>query len=50
MRFEYCLGSEKGTQSLRLVILTSPALLAVAVDVQNDFGEDTSCLKGDKLP
>ena len=33
-----------------LVILSSLALLAVSVDAQNDFGEDTSGPKGDKLP
>ena len=50
MRFEYCLGSENGTQIYGLVILSSLTLLAVAVDAQNDFGEETSGPKGDKLP
>ena len=33
-----------------LVILSSLALLALAVDVQNDSVEETSGPKGDKLP
>ena len=39
-----------GLKVYRLVILSSLALLAVAVDAQNDFGEETSGPKGDKLP
>ena len=33
-----------------LVILSSLALLAMAVDAQNDFGEETSGPKGEKFP
>ena len=50
MRFEYCFGTENGTQSLRAGELSSLALFAVAVDGQNDFGEETSDPNGDKLP
>ena len=50
MRFEYCLGTENGTQSLRAGELSSLAHFAVAVDGQNDFGEETSDPNGDKLP
>ena len=39
-----------GLKVYGLMILPSLALLAVAVDVQNDFGEETSGPKGDKLP
>lgn len=39
-----------GLKVYGLMILSSLALLAVAVDVQNDFGEETSGPKGDKLP
>ena len=39
-----------GLKVYGLVILSSLALLAVAVDAQNDFGEETSGPKGDKLP
>ena len=38
-----------GLKVYGLVILSSLALLAVAVDVQNHFGEETSGLKGDEL-
>ena len=50
MRFEYCLGSGNETRSYALVIFSSLALLAVAVDAQNDFGEETNGPKGEKLP
>jgi len=39
-----------GLEVYALVILSSLALFAVAVDAQNDFGEETSGQKGDKLP
>ena len=39
-----------GLKVYRRVILPSLALLAVAVDAQNDFGEETSGPNGDKLP
>ena len=38
-----------GLKVYELMILSS-LLLAVAVDAQNDFGEETSGPKGDKLP
>ena len=41
---------EMGLEVYALVIFSSLALLAVAVDAQNDFGEETSGLKGKKLP
>ena len=50
MRFEYSLGSGNGTRSLRDSDFFSLALFAVRVDAQNDFGEETSGPKGDKLP
>ena len=39
-----------GLEVYALVILSSLALLAVAVDAQNDLGEETSGPKGEKLP
>ncbi|PFX29341.1 uncharacterized protein LOC111325050 [Stylophora pistillata] len=39
-----------GLEVYALVILSSLALLAVAVDAQNDFGEESSGPKGEKLP
>ena len=39
-----------GLKVYELVILPSLTLLAVAVDAQNDFGEETTGPKGDKLP
>ena len=39
-----------GLKVYGLVILPSLTLLAVAVDALNDFGEETSGPKGDKLP
>ena len=39
-----------GLKVYGLVILPSLTLLAVAVDPQNDFGEETSDPKGNKLP
>ena len=39
-----------GLEVYALVILSSLALFAVAVDAQNDFGEETSSPQGDKLP
>ena len=41
-----------GLKVYELMILSSLALLAVAVyvDARNDFGEETSGPKGDKLP
>ena len=39
-----------GLKVYGLVTLPSLTLLAVAVDALNDFGEETSGLKGDKLP
>ena len=39
-----------GLEVYALVIFSSLALLAVAVDAQNDFGEETSGPKGEKLP
>ena len=41
---------EMGLEVYALVILSSLARLAVAVDAQNDFGEKTSGQKGEKLP
>ena len=41
---------EMGLEVYALVILSSLALLAVAVDAQNDFGEESSGPKGEKLP
>jgi len=41
---------ELGLEVYALVILSSLALFAVAVDAQNDLGEETSGPKGDKLP
>ena len=41
---------EMGLKVYGLVILPSLALLAVAVDAQNDFGEETSGRNGDILP
>ena len=41
---------EMGLEVYALVIFSSLALLAVAVDAQNDFGEETSGPKGEKLP
>ena len=38
-----------GLKAYGLVILSSLALLAVAVDTRNDFGEETSGPKEDKL-
>ena len=40
---------EMGVEVNALVILSSLALLAVAVHAQNGFGEETSGPKGDKL-
>ena len=40
---------EMGLEVYALVILSSLAFLAVAVHPQNDFGEETSGPKGDKL-
>ena len=39
-----------GLKVYGLVILSSLALLAMAVDAQNDSGEETSDPNGDKLP
>ena len=39
-----------GLEVYALVILSSLALLAVAVDPENDFGEETNGPKADKLP
>ena len=39
-----------GLEVYALVILSSLALFAVVVEAQNDFGEETSGPKGDKLP
>lgn len=39
-----------GLEVYALLILSSLALLAVAVDAQNDFGEESSGPKGEKLP
>ena len=41
---------EMGLEVYALVIFSSLALLAVAVDAQNDFGEETNAPKGEKLP
>ena len=49
MSFGYCLGSENGTRSLRVGDLSSMTLFTVAVDAQNDFGEETNRPKGEKL-
>ena len=49
MSFGYCLGSGNGTRSLRVGDLSSLTLLTVAVDAQNDFGEETNGSKGEKL-
>ena len=40
---------EMGLEVHALVILSSLAVLVVAVHAQNDFGEETSGPKGDKL-
>ena len=47
MSFGYCLGSENGTRSLRVGDLSSMTLFTVAVDAQNDFGEETNRPKGE---
>ena len=39
-----------GLEVYALVILSSLALLAVAVDPEKDFGEETSDPKANKLP
>ena len=49
MSFGYCLGSGNGTRSLRVGDLSSMTLFTVAVDAQNDFGEETNGPKGEKL-
>ena len=49
MSFGYCLGSGNGTRSLRVGDLSSLTLFTVAVDAQNDFGEETNGPKGEKL-
>ena len=49
MSFGYCLGSENGTRSLRAGDLSSMTLFTMAVDAQNDFGEETNRPKGEKL-
>ena len=49
MSFGYCLGLGNGTRSLRVGDLSSMTLFTVAVDAQNDFGEETNGPKGEKL-
>ena len=39
-----------GLEVYAQAILSSLAILAVAVDAENDFGEETSGSKGEKLP
>ena len=41
---------EMGLEVYAQAILSSLAILAVAVDAENDFGEETSGPKGEKLP
>ena len=41
---------EMGLEVYAQAILSSLAILAEAVDAENDFGEETSGPKGEKLP
>ena len=41
---------EMGLKVYAQAILSSLPILAVAVDAENDFGEETSGTKGEKLP